>query len=104
MKCLHLIILTVTISETTADKLRVFGIPENKISVIIVGADISYKPKLTVGIVGRIYPNSNRKGKDIVQKIYRDNELTEHINFITINEGWGIPISQFEDLDDFIEL
>jgi len=90
----------VAVSEETAKVLVSFGIPRSKISVILVGADRSFVPKLTVGIVGRVYPNG-RKGDDIVAELLRDTQLLEQVNIVSSSEGWGTPVWQFADKADF---
>ncbi|WVT77563.1 glycosyltransferase (plasmid) [Sinorhizobium chiapasense] len=90
----------VAVSEQTAKVLIEAGVPRSKISVIMVGADRQFKPKLTVGIVGRVYPGG-RKGEDIVAALLSDKELTARVNIVASKEGWHAPVWSFPDVGDF---
>jgi glycosyltransferase involved in cell wall biosynthesis len=90
----------IAVSEATADVLLELGIPGPKISVILVGADSHFVPKLTVGLVGRIYPGG-RKGEDIVRALMADSQIAEKIRIVALEDGWGVPVWSFEDRADF---
>lgn len=90
----------VAVSEATADVLRDLGIPDDKISVIVVGADTCFQPKLTIGVVGRVYPGG-RKGEDIVQALLDDPEIAAKVRIVAAKEGWGVPVWSFDDPADF---
>lgn len=90
----------VAVSESTANTLRQIGIPDSKISVILIGADKQFVPKLTVGIVGRIY-KGGRKGDDIVRALLEDSELSSKIRIVSAQDGWGAPVWKFDDPADF---
>jgi len=90
----------VAVSEETAKILTSFGIPRSKITVILVGADRSFQPKLTVGLVGRVYPGG-RKGDDIVRELLADAELMERVQIVAAKDGWGTPVWSLPDIADF---
>jgi GT2 family glycosyltransferase len=90
----------VAVSRATADILRDFGIPDEKITEIVVGADIHFEPKLTVGVVGRVYPGG-RKGDDIVAALLSDPEVTAKVRIVASKEGWGVPVWNLPDQADF---
>ncbi len=90
----------VAISEQTADKLRELGVGEERISVIIIGADISFRPKMTLGLVGRVYPGG-RKGERLISALLEDAELMDGIQIVAAHDGWGVPVRHFESLADF---
>ncbi len=90
----------VAVSKATADILRDFGIPDEKITTIVVGADIQFEPKLTIGVVGRVYPGG-RKGDDIVTALLGDPEVTAKVRIVASKEGWGAPVWNLPDQADF---
>lgn len=90
----------IAVSEETANVLRGFGIPDEKISVILVGADSKFRPKLTVGIMGRVY-TGGRKGEDLVQALAEDPEIAAGVRIVAAKEGWGVPVWHFDDTADF---
>ncbi|MBB2973936.1 glycosyltransferase [Mesorhizobium sp. RMAD-H1] len=90
----------IAVSEATAEVLRKFGIPETKISVILVGADSGFQPKLTIGVTGRTY-SGGRKGEDIVRALSEDPDLAAKVKIVAAKEGWGVPVWSFDDPADF---
>lgn len=88
------------VSEEAKFNLLKFGIPAEKISVIKVGADVSYKPKLTLGIVGRVY-GSGRKGEHLIKGLLSNAELMQDMQIVSTSEGWGVPVWSFADSADF---
>ena len=90
----------VAVSEATADILREFKIPNSKVSVILVGADVHFTAKLAVGVVGRVYPGG-RKGEEIVKALLDDPDITRNIRIVASVEGWGLPVWKFDDQADF---
>jgi glycosyltransferase involved in cell wall biosynthesis len=90
----------IAVSEATAKVVKELGIPEEKISVVIVGADTNFKPKLTLGIVGRVYPGG-RKGEDLVKAVVEDPEMMSDMQIVASNEDWGVPVWDFEDRANF---
>ena len=90
----------IAVSEATAKVVKELGIPEQKISVVIVGADTNFKPKLTLGIVGRVYPGG-RKGEDLVKAVVEDPEMMSDMQIVASNEDWGVPVWDFEDRANF---
>lgn len=89
----------VSISGETTKVLKDFGTPEDKISTVIIGADKSFKPKLTLGIVGRTY-TGGRKGEHLVKELLEDGQLMQDMKIVSLNEGWGVPVWNLEH-DDF---
>jgi hypothetical protein len=90
----------IAVSEEAANNLKRFGISDQKISVIKVGADVSFKPIMTLGLVGRVYPGG-RKGEDLVKKILSDKDLMSNLKIISMNSDWGVNVVNFEDSADF---
>lgn len=90
----------VAISETTAEQLRSLGIEDNKITTIIIGADVIFRPKLTIGIAGRVYPGG-RKGEHLIQALLDDRELMKGMQIVSSHEGWGVAVRHYEDPADF---
>ncbi len=90
----------VAVSQATADVLRQFGVADDRITTILVGADVHFRPKLTLGVAGRVYPGG-RKGEDIVRALLDDSEIGATIRIVAASEGWGAPVWQFDDPADF---
>lgn len=90
----------IAVSQATADQLRTLGIHEDKITVILVGADTRFKPKLTLGVVGRTY-SGGRKGEDLVRTLAEDPDVIARTRLVAANPGWDLPVWDFEDLADF---
>jgi len=89
----------ISISEETTKTMKSLDIDENKISTVIIGADKSFKPKLTLGVVGRVYP-SGRKGEDMLKEICEDDELMQDMQIVSLNDCWGLPVWNL-NADDF---
>ena len=85
----------ISISDATSNVLKNLDIDQEKISTVIIGADKSFKPKLTLGIVGRTYPGG-RKGEHLIEEILNDVELMEDMEIISLNVGWNVPVSNLE--------
>jgi len=90
----------VAVANTAAADVKRFGIPDDKITVIPVGADKSFKPKMTLGLVGRVYPGG-RKGEHLVQALLEDESLMENLQIVALNDSWGVPTWKFDDMSDF---
>jgi len=90
----------IAISNHTKSSVKDFNIPDEKITVIPTGADASFKPKLTIGLVGRIY-DGGRKGENLVQALLADNELMENMQIVSTSDSWGVPTWNFESMADF---
>ncbi|HYF77469.1 MAG TPA: glycosyltransferase [Symbiobacteriaceae bacterium] len=88
------------VSLQTVDDLKRFGIPDDKISLIVVGADVAFRPKMTVGIVGRIYPGG-RKGEHLVQALLENERVMDGLQIVASHEGWGVPVWKFDQMADF---
>lgn len=88
------------VANTAAEDVKRFGIPEEKITVIPVGADKSFKPKMTLGLVGRVYPGG-RKGEHLVHALLEDEALMENLQIVALNDSWGVPTWKFDDMADF---
>ena len=93
----------VAISRQTAEILYDLGIPDDKVTTIIIGADDAYKPEVTLGIVGRTYPGG-RKGEKLVQALLEDAELMDGLAIITNNPGWGVPQIKTDNLREFYRM
>lgn len=89
----------ISISEETTKVLKDFGVDENSISTVITGADKSFKPKLTLGIVGRTYPGG-RKGEHLIREILDDKNLMQDMQIVSLNDSWGVPVWKLVP-DDF---
>lgn len=92
----------VAVSEEAAGNLRRFGIPDNKITVIKVGADSSFTPRMTLGIVGRVY-KGGRKGESLVKQLISDPEVMSGLKIVATNDCWGVPVWKFDDFSDFYQ-
>jgi glycosyltransferase involved in cell wall biosynthesis len=90
----------ITISKATAETLADFGIPTEKTTVIVTGADKYFQPLLTLGVVGRTY-TGGRKGEDIVKALLEDQKLMRRVRIVATNDSWGVPVWQFDDRADF---
>ena len=90
----------VAVSDATADVLRGLGLADDKITTILVGANVHFQPKLTLGVAGRVY-SGGRKGEDIVRALVDDPEVRASVRIVAANEGWGAPVWHFEDPADF---
>jgi glycosyltransferase involved in cell wall biosynthesis len=90
----------IAISEQTAEILRGFGVPEEKLSVVLIGADERFRPALTLGVVGRPYPGG-RKGEKLLEALLNDAELMRDLLIVSTSDGWGVPVWEFEDAADF---
>jgi hypothetical protein len=90
----------VSVSDETTKILRNFGVPEEKITTIVVGADIRFEPKMTLGVVGRVY-KGGRKGEQLVKALIEDDQLMAGLRIVATNEDWGLPVWSFEEPADF---
>ena len=90
----------IAISEKTAEVLRGIGVPDDKITVIIIGADSIFRPKLTLGLVGRTYPGG-RKGEHLVAALLEDEQIMDGLQIVAANKGWGVPVWRFDAMPDF---
>jgi glycosyltransferase involved in cell wall biosynthesis len=90
----------VAVSESTAEVLVQGGVPRSKIDVILVGADSSFRPKLRVGIVGRVY-KEGRKGEHIVAALASDPLVMREIELVSTSEEWGVRAESFDDPASF---
>lgn len=90
----------IAVSELTKRELLNFGINESKISVVKVGADRTFKPKLLLGVVGRVYPGG-RKGEDLINKALKDSEVMDVVELVATNDSWGVPILKCENNQTF---
>jgi len=90
----------VAISNHTKSSVKEFNIPDEKITVIPTGADKGFKPKLTIGLVGRIY-DGGRKGEKLVQSILADIKLMENMQIVSTSDTWGVPTWSFDSMADF---
>jgi glycosyltransferase involved in cell wall biosynthesis len=89
----------ISISDETTKIMKGLGIEENKISTVIIGADKSFKPKLSLGIVALIKKNSDRKGEKLVKEITADKELVEDVQIVSLNDCWDLPIWNMDHTD-----
>jgi len=89
-----------SVSNHTATFVEKFGISSEKITVIPVGADSSFKPKMTLGLVGRIYPGG-RKGEHLIESLLEDSELMDGLQIVSLSDTWGVPTWDFKNMDDF---
>lgn len=90
----------IAVSEEAAENIRKFGISDEKISVIKVGADIAFKPAMTLGVVGRVYPGG-RKGEHLVQQLIEDLDVMDGLRIVSTNTDWGVPVVNYDDMADF---
>jgi len=88
------------VSNHTANDVERFGISPEKITVIPVGADKSFVPKMTLGLVGRVY-SGGRKGEHLVKALLENEELMEGLQIVSLSDSWGVPTWDFENMDDF---
>jgi glycosyltransferase involved in cell wall biosynthesis len=100
LRVAHAVDHCVAISRSTAEELKRLGVLEEKITVILIGADAAFEPKLTVGLTGRVYPGG-RKGEDIVGALLGDSDITSQIRIVATTEEWGAPVWSFVDRADF---
>lgn len=90
----------VSVSNQTTDLLLAHGISASKITTIPVGADSSYRPKLTIGVVGRTYPGG-RKGERIVAQLAAEEEFAEDLKLVSTNDCWNVQVWDLPELSDF---
>lgn len=88
------------VSKATRQKMISLGIPAGKITTILVGADEVYRPKVSLGLVGRTYPGG-RKGEHLVAKLLEDTEVMEGLEIVADRPGWGVPVLEVESLERF---
>ena len=95
------------VSEEAANNLISVGIPEDKITIIRVGADRSFTPKMVLGLCGRVYPGG-RKGEHLVEELLEDKELMKNLSIVASNSTWPCPVidtsssAQFYSCIDFL--
>lgn len=92
-----------SVSEKTTEELVNFGIPKSKITTILVGADKRFKPKLTLGLVGRPY-KGGRKGEHLVQQLSENTELMKKVDLVALNDEWNVKTVKFEDNATFYNM
>jgi hypothetical protein len=90
----------ISISNATTATLVDLGIPAEKITTILIGADSRFTPKVRLGLVGRTY-SGGRKGEDLVQQLTEDGEVMEGLEIVSFHPGWGVDRWQGDDLDTF---
>ncbi len=90
----------VAVCEEAAKNLMRFGVPQNKITVIRVGADKSFKPKMVLGLCGRVYPGG-RKGEHLVQKLLDDSEVMQNLSIVASNDTWPCSTLQTKTTQEF---
>lgn len=90
----------VAISNHTASYVKKFDVHSNKITVIPTGADKSFKPKLTLGLVGRTY-TGGRKGEHLVKALLDDKDIMENLQIVSLSDSWGVPTWDFKEMSDF---
>ena len=90
----------IAVSDEAADHLRSTGVADEKISTIIVGADQKFRPRMTIGVVGRVYPGG-RKGEHLVHELLGDREIMDGLQIIAPNDSWGTPTWEHLKMDDF---
>ncbi|MBK1879500.1 glycosyltransferase [Pelagicoccus mobilis] len=90
----------VSVSNLTTELLVNGGIPPTKITTIPVGADSSFKPKLTLGVVGRVYPGG-RKGESLVKELIKDESLLSKLQIVSTNDSWGVEVWNLPTMQDF---
>ena len=90
----------VAVCEEAAHNLMKFGVPEQKITVIRVGADQSFQPKMVLGLCGRVYPGG-RKGEHLVRQLLDDSEVMNHLSIVASNDTWSCPVLQTNSTHDF---
>lgn len=90
----------VSVSEETTKTLLELGVPKDKITTILVGADVIFEPKLTLGLVGRVY-EGGRKGEHLVKTLLEDDNLMTGVRIVSTSEDWGVPVWRFEEQADF---
>jgi glycosyltransferase involved in cell wall biosynthesis len=78
----------IAVSESTRRDLHALGVSDDRITVIEVGAAKEFKPKVVIGVVGRIY-NDGRKGEDFVKKLMKDKEVISLVDLIAMDNCWG---------------
>ena len=88
----------ISISDETTKIMNELGIDDNKISTVIIGADKSFKPVLTLGIVGTIKA-SGRKGEHLVRQILDDDDLMVDMQIVTLNDCWDLPVWNIDHQD-----
>jgi hypothetical protein len=90
----------VAISESTAEILRTLGVESNKISTILIGADVEFKPEVTLGLVGRTY-HGGRKGEHLIKALLEDEDVMDGLRIVAAHPGWGVPVRKFDTLREF---
>jgi hypothetical protein len=89
-----------SVSENTSSLLYEIGVPDSKVTTIRVGADNSFRPKLTLGVSGRPY-KGGRKGEDILKAILDDPQIMQDVRIVAMNPDWGLPTLSVSDPADF---
>ena len=93
----------IAISQSTRRELLAVGIPDEKISVVEIGAAKEFKPKIVIGIVGRIY-NDGRKGEDLVKRLSLDPDISNVVELVSIDDCWGVKTLQVNSHELFYSL
>lgn len=102
-KVAHEVDYCIAISESTRRSLLEIGISDERIKVIEVGAAKEFKPKVVIGLVGRVY-NDGRKGEDMVLKLSSDKEVRKYIELVSMNDCWGVKTLNVESHHLFYSL
>ena len=90
----------IAVCEEAAHNLIKFGVPQQKITVIRVGADKSFKPAMVLGLCGRVYPGG-RKGEHLVHRLLEDSEVMDNLSIVASNETWSCPTLKTNTSHDF---
>lgn len=99
----------VSISNTTKNVLVNQGVPENKITVIMIPADSTFKPLVRLGVCGRVY-KGGRKGEHLIEKLLKDKDVNQKIELIANDISWeniglknlNIPFNMFYNSIDYL--
>jgi hypothetical protein len=90
----------VSISSSTTKELYASGVSEGRVTTIPIGADASFAPKMTLGLVGRTY-KGGRKGEALIAELIQDAQLMNGLQIVSNNDAWGVPVWSFDELADF---
>jgi tetratricopeptide (TPR) repeat protein len=99
----HKIDYCIAISQSTKRDLLSLGVPEDKISVVEVGAAKEFNPKIVLGIVGRVY-NDGRKGEDLVKKLSVDPDISSVAELVSMDDCWGVKTVKVDSHSLFYSL
>lgn len=87
-------------SNTTSKNVEQIGISKDKISIIHMGIDNNFKPKMTLGLVDKVY-SDDKKINYLIRTLIEDKDLMDGLQIVSLSKREDIPTWNFSKIEDF---